>query len=383
MKIIVFCGNGGSGVSTVAAATAASLAVAGHRTLAFGITSGLGAALDAEVGLEAKPAWDGLDAAEGHGGLGEPDEFREWLRALLDWRGMDGELADDLSTLPGINHIGRLLALQRLLRTDKYEYAVLDAAESAQFLDLPGALEAGAHWLDKLFAPRQSNVFEPFLRAFAGDYANAGEEVFETGKDLLGRLADVRDLMSDPEVTSVRIVASPRQAGVKVVKDVVSVLGLFGYRIDAVVASKLLSDAVTDPFFDAEKGAQREALNELSAMDLPVQILASDLAPEPITGRESLLSFAGKLYGGDASLPDAGEGLVGDHTIERQTGQYILQVAVPFAKREDLRLEDGDDGIVVHLNGRRRVIDLPSDVLYTEAKSWVYEDNILRVVLDR
>lgn len=383
MRIIVFCGNGGSGVSTVAAATAAALADTGYRTLLFGITAGLGDALGTEAGLKAAPAWDGLDAAQGHGGHGGPDEFGEWLSALLDWRGMDSQLADDLSALPGVNHIGRLLELQRLLRTDAYEYAVLDAAEASQFMDLPGALEAGAHWLEKLFTTRQSTVFEPFMRAFAGDYANAGEGVFETGKELLTRLADVRDLMSDPAVTSVRVVANPRGAGVTVVEEVVSVLSLFGYRVDAVVVTRLLPQQVTDPFFDEEKAGQQATLAHLKGMELPVRLLTSDLARTAIQGRDSLLDFARSLYGEDGALLQGEDGLVGDHTIERQSGQYILQISLPFAKRDELHLEDVDEGIAVHLNGRRCVISLPSDVLYTEATSWVYEENVLRVVLDR
>lgn len=383
MRIIVFCGNGGSGVSTVAAATAAALVESGRRTLLFGITSGLGDALGTEVGLKATTAWGGLDAAQGHGGHGGPDEFREWLRALLDWRGMDSELADDLSALPGVNHIGRLLELQRLLRSDDYDCAVLDAAEASQFLDLPGALEAGAHWLDRLFAPRQSTVFEPFLRAFAGDYANAGEEVFETGKELLGRLADVRDLMSDPEVTSVRVVAAPRGAGTVAVKEVVSVLSLFGYRMDAVVVNGMLPAAVEDPFFAEARAAQGAALEEVREMGLPVSVLVAELERAPIVGQAALTGFGRSLYGGDGPLlPDVG-GFVGDHTIERQTGQYVVQISLPYARRDDLRLEDVDDGILVHLNGRRCVISLPSDVLYTEATSWAYEENVLRVVLDR
>jgi arsenite-transporting ATPase len=383
MRIIVFCGNGGSGVSTVAAATAATLADSGRRTLLFGITSGLGDALGTETGLNAAPAWDGLDAAQGHGGHGGPDEFREWLRALLDWRGMDSELADDLSALPGVNHIGRLLELQRLLRTGEYECAVLDAAEASQFLDLPGALEAGAHWLDRLFAPRQSTVFEPFLRAFAGDYANAGEEVFETGKELLGRLADVRDLMSDPEVTSVRVVAAPRQAGAAAVKEVVSVLSLFGYRMDAVVVNGMLPEEVGEPFFAETKSAQEAAAEEVRAMALPVSVLTAELERAPIVGQAKLTRFGRSIYGDDGPLLPDVAGFVGDHTIERQSGQYVVQISLPYARRDDLRLEDVDEGIVVHLNGRRCVIGLPSDVLYTEATSWAYEENVLRVVLDR
>ncbi|MBI2913901.1 MAG: ArsA family ATPase, partial [Chloroflexi bacterium] len=46
MRIILFTGKGGSGVSTIAAATAVAAARDGRRTLAFGLQPGLAAALD-------------------------------------------------------------------------------------------------------------------------------------------------------------------------------------------------------------------------------------------------------------------------------------------------------------------------------------------------
>ena len=54
MRIIIFTGTGGSGVSTMAAATAVQLAADGQRTLAFSVYPGLANAFD--VPLSSKPA---------------------------------------------------------------------------------------------------------------------------------------------------------------------------------------------------------------------------------------------------------------------------------------------------------------------------------------
>jgi arsenite-transporting ATPase len=380
MRIIVFCGNGGSGVSTVAAATACALAQSGKRTLAFGITRGLGAALGHDLGLEPVEVAARLDAVEGHGGHGGPDEFRAWLQGLMDWRGMDPDLADDLAALPGVNHIGRLLEWQRLVRSEAYDCAVLDGAEVSQFLDLPGALEAAARWLERLFSPRQQTVFEPFFRAFAGDYASAGDSVFENGRDLLSRLADVRDMLTDPEVTSVRLVVVPGKAALSAVQDGASVLGLFGYNLDAVIANRLLPEAVTDPFFDQSRAAQQAAMEDLIGIGISAPILEAKLQPERPQNPAALLQLATQVYGSEDPASFLVERV--DHSVERTGDQYIVLVNAPFAKREELRLEEVDEGIAVHLNGRRCVIALP-DVLYTEASSWSYDGEVLKVVLDR
>lgn len=381
MRVIVFSGKGGSGVSTIAAATAAALAAAGKRTLAFGIAKGLGRAFDVPLGLAVSRVLPNLDAAEGTSGYGGPDEFRDWLESLLDFRGMDVELAEDLAGLPGVNHLARLLELERLASSGGYDVLVLDAAEVGQFLDLPAALDAAARWLERLFAPRQQTLFETFGRALVADYASAGDEVFESGRALLSRLADFRDLLADPAVSTVRIVVRPERGALADVEEALAVLSLFSCRVDAVIVNQVLPPEVTDPFFARMRAAQQAFDEGLVRLELPQALLTLALAPEPPHGAEALRALGQTLYA--AAAPDAILAETPGHTVEREASQYILNVVLPFARRESLRLEEMDEGIEVQLNGRRCVITLPEDVEYAAASSWAYEDGVLRVVLER
>jgi arsenite-transporting ATPase len=377
MRIIIFSGRGGSGVSTVAAATALGTARAGKPTLAFSLGYGLADALDIDALEPVTRAADNLDIVQGT--PGESDEFREWLADLLDFRNMDPELADDLASLPGINHIGRLLQLEALIASGRYQAIVLDAAPLEMFLDLPGALESAARWLVRVFAPRQSSVFEPFVRAFAADYASAGEEVFETGRELLTRLAGLRDLLTDHQTTSVRLAIAPDDTAPADLQEASAVLGLFGYLKDAVVVTRLLPAAVRDPFFAPMRQRQADLLEQMQA-STGARVLTCDLRPEPPRGEDALLAVAAEVYGGDdpASFLSSGEA----HEFTREDGSLVLEVVVPFAAREELRLEQADDGIIVHLNGRRRLFPLPEEAGRREASTWTHDGRILRVTIE-
>lgn len=378
MRIIIFSGKGGCGTSTMAAGTACLLAGAGQRTLAFGLDRGLGDAFNVPLSPDPQPIGEGLAALEGHGGLAAHDEFRDWIQGLLDWRGMDADLAEDIASLPGINHIGRLLELERLLDSGDYDAAVLDAGGLAQFLDMPSALDAAARWLDRLFAPRQSNVFEPFLRAFAGDYATVGEDVFETGRKLLGRLAALRDLLTDSGVTSVRVVVSADPASVAITREALSVLGLFSYAVDTIVVGRLLPATVKDVFFAAHRKEQIGALNTLRKLSPAPPVVEADLQATAPTGVDALATFALSAYGSaDPASFFAG---ANEHTVVSDQEGFVLRVFVPFARRQDLRLEEVEDGIAVHLNGRRCVLTLP-DTDYGHATAWAYEQGVLSVNL--
>lgn len=381
MRIIVFSGTGGSGVSTIAAGTACLLAASGKPTLVFGLERGLGTALDTQLGVEPQNISDNLDGVEGHGGLSSHDEFRDFLTMLLDFRNMDAELGDDLSAVPGISVIGRLLELEALISSGDYQAAVVDAGALTHFLDLPAALDAAARWLDRLFAPRQQTVFEPFLRAFAGDTVAAGEDVLDAGRELLGRLATLRDLLTDPEVTSVRLVTTTSSTAVDRMSEALAVLGLFSYRADAIIANRLLPETVDSVFFDGYKEQQTKSSAALADLSPGPVVIGVDLQDKAPRGQKALASLARGIWGkGDntAFLAPTDE-----HSVARMGNNWELRVFLPFANRDDLRLEETDEGVAVHLNGRRCVLTLPEDVVHASAKSWTYEGRFLTVMLGR
>lgn len=375
MRVILFTGTGGSGVSTLAAATAVALARGGTRTLAFGLGRGLGAAFNAALGSPPSEVESGLEAVEAGAG-GAPDEFCDWLEDLFDWRGIDTALAADIAALPGLNHIGRLLELQKLVAGGRYEAIVVDGAPLGQFLDLPAGLDAAARWLDRLLAPRQQTVLEPFLRMFAGDYAAAGDDVLERGRELLSRLASLRDTFTDHEVSTVRLVTAPERRAQEEVTQALSVLSLFTYNTDAVIVNKLLPDAVRDPFFEGERRAQGEVLWGLASLG-PMPLFSAALSAAPPQGLSALGALAGGVYG----QRDAGAVFVKGtaRSLDRDGEGYVLRLRVPHVSRDQLQLEQMEDALAVHVNGRRCVLRLPGELRYHEARSWALEGDDLRV----
>jgi arsenite-transporting ATPase len=380
VRIILFSGTGGSGVTTFAAATAVASAELGVRTLAYGLNQGLRRAFD--IPLEAKPVRvaENLQAIEGHQRRESTDEFRDWMSMLLEWRGMEVELADDLAALPGMNHVGRLLELESFIESGDYEVVVVDAAPLAQFLDLPAALDASARWLERLFAPRQANVFEPFLRVFAGDYASAGEDVLERGRVLLGRLAKLRGLFADADVTSVRLALRPDLEAERVARNAVTILSLFAWPVDAVVLNMMLPDSAGDAFFGPARLRQAATLESVRTALRPLPVFTMDLGAEPQRGVGPLAGLAA-AYGD--SDPRAVLHRLDQMSVSRNGASYVMAIPLPLAEAEELDLEETDDGVAVHLDGSRCLLSLPEDAKYFERASWSLEAGVLKVVFER
>jgi arsenite/tail-anchored protein-transporting ATPase len=308
-------------------------------------------------------------------GAGGADEVQEWLADLLDWRGMEAGLAEDLAALPGINQVGRLLELEKLTRDRRFDVLVVDAPALDQFLDLPGSLEAAARWAERLFAPRQQTVLEPFLRAFAGEYATAGEDIVERGRDLLGRLARLRDLLTDRSISSVRLVTAADAAALPAVREALAVLSVQSYGVEAVVLNRVLPEEVTDPFFAPLRREEESVIQEISGFGAPV--LRSILTPARPQAPHDFAALARHMYGeyDPASVLHSAPG----HSVSRDDDGTVLTVPAPFVSKEHIRLEQLDDGILVHVNGRRCALPLDERLRYKEAASWSLEDDQLRV----
>ncbi|MFQ5472395.1 MAG: ArsA family ATPase [Dehalococcoidia bacterium] len=238
MRVIIFTGSGGSGVSTVAAATATQLAHEGVRTLAFSLYRGLADVFEAPPVEGPQEVGADLQVMESRRYRDDADELRDWLEDVLDLRGMDPVLGEDLASLPGLNHVGRLLELEERVASGDYDAVVVDAPPVLQFLELPPALEAAARWQERLFAPREQTIFEPFLRAFAGDYASTADDVMERGQVLLERLTDLRGLLTDPQTCSVRFVTAAMHNAPDRLRETITALHLFSYASDAVVRTR-------------------------------------------------------------------------------------------------------------------------------------------------
>jgi arsenite/tail-anchored protein-transporting ATPase len=381
MRVIVFTGRGGSGVSTLAAATAAALAESGKRTLAFGLGRGLGDLLGTPLTHEASEVAERLFGIETGHGDDEPDEFRDWLEDMFDWRGVDVELAEDLTALPGANLIGRMLNLAQEVEEGDYEVVVVDGLPLEQHLDVPGSLDAAARWLDRLFEPRQANVLEPFVRMFAADYASAGEEILESGREFLGRLAELRDLLTDPSVTTARLVLRPDASAIADTKSALTALRLFSHAVDALVLNRLLPEAVTDDFFGDARSEQAAATVGIEALTDGMPVLRAQLSSWTPRGLEDLKGLAGELY----SDRDPGAVLhrTSSHSFERGDGGYVMTLTLPHAQRKELAVEQLEDGVAVHVNGRRCVLSLPDEVVEREAASWSFEPPLLKVTFKR
>ncbi|KAA2256549.1 ArsA family ATPase [Solihabitans fulvus] len=380
MRVLLFTGKGGVGKTTLAAATAATLASGGRKALVVSTdpAHSLGDALG--VALTDRPAQvedaDGLFAAQVNArGLADDAwrDLRGHLGTLLTGAGVDELDAEELTVLPGVEELLALAEVHRLAEAGPWETVVVDCGPTAETLRLLALPEAFAGYLERLF-PTHRRVVRGLLAGLAG---SGTVDRWDNTADALGRLAEqldaLRGLLTDRDTTSVRLVCTPERVVAAETRRTLTALALQGIRVDGVIANRLVPDAgkgrgAAADWLRTRRAEQQAVLAELRAAAELTGVAGAvqaveHRAAEPV-GVPALLEVGGQLYGGRDPLVGQDDGA--GPLLELSGGgrsadaEYLLRIAVPLAEDADLGLARVGDELAVTVDGRRTLVALPA-----------------------
>jgi arsenite-transporting ATPase len=366
VRILLFTGKGGVGKTSVAAATALRCADAGLRTLvlstdpAHSLADAFELPLDGEA-REVAPSLYGLqlDATQR---LEEVwGEIQAYLVEVFDWAGVDAVEAEELSVLPGLDEVFSLSDIKAHAENGAWDVLVVDCAPTAETIRLLSLPDILSWYMERVFpmGRRVTKVVRPFLRTVT-NLPVAGDDVFDATARFYDRLAGVRELLTDGSRSTVRLVVNPERMVIAEARRTATYLSLFGYRVDAVIANRLLPDAVADPWFKAWKEAHAEHLATIEEGFAPVPVLRAELASDELVGVERLRCFADELY---ADVDAAAVLHEGDPLrVEQRGSTRVLAVDLPFVDRDELEVGRHDGELLVRVGPHRRAIVLPDSL---------------------
>ncbi|MFN2606285.1 MAG: ArsA family ATPase [Acidimicrobiales bacterium] len=365
-RILLFTGKGGVGKTTAAAATALACADAGKRTIVLSTDPAHSLADSYDVALGPVPTTvaPGLWGQQLDAALRMEEawsDIQAYVVDVLGWAGIDAIEAEELSVIPGLDEIFGLSDIKSFAASGDWDVIVVDCAPTAEtirFLSLPDVL---AWYMERIF-PMERKVVKAVrpLLSRVTTMPVAGDDVFDAARRFYDRLDGVRELLTDGSRTSVRLVVNPERMVISEARRTYTYLSLFGYRTDAVVANRLLPDAVTDPWFAAWKAAHAEHLATIVEGFAPLPVLRAELASEEVVGIERLRRFGAVLYDGvdPAAVLHEGEPL----RIERRGTRHLLSLQLPFAEAADLDVGRRHDELFVRVGTYRRAIVLPDSL---------------------
>ena len=387
MRIVLFTGKGGVGKTTIASATALRIASAGVKTLIMSTdpAHSLSDAFDVDLGEDSVEVAPNLWAEQ----LDPQKQLEEgWqdiqkhATKMLSWAGLNEIESEELALIPGLDEVFSLADVKRHHDEGIYDALIVDCAPTGETLRLLSLPDVISWYMERIFPVerRVMGVLRPVAKKVT-TLPLPGEEVYDAVRRFYDRLDGVRRILTDGAVTSVRLVVNPERMVIAEAKRTFTYLNLFGYRVDAIVANRLLPDAVSDPYFARWKKVQAEHLTTIHEAFAPVPILAARLRETELIGADLLSEVGTEVYGN----LDAAAVLYEDEpmTIARRDSGYVLALKLPFATRDDLELSTKVDELFVKVGPYRRTIMLPRVLASRTITSAKLVGDRIEIVFDR
>jgi arsenite-transporting ATPase len=363
MRVVLFTGKGGVGKTTVAASTAVRAARSGLRTLAMSTDPAHSLADSFETVIGGTPTevterlWaQQIDAQERLEANWR--EIQDYMVQLMNWAGTETIQAEELTVIPGLDEIFALIDVKTHVESGNYDLLVVDCAPTAETLRLLSLPEIMNWYIERIWPVERKVVkaVRPIVSRMT-TLPIAGDHVFAAVERLHANLDAVKGILTDEQVSTVRLVVNPEKMVIAEARRTYTYLGLFGYRVDAVVVNRVLPDEITDPYFGKWKDIQAEHLATVHESFEPVPILQARLFDREMVGVPLLVEMGDEVYG----ERDASSILYHDDPIRvRKRGSgYVLRMRLPFVSRDDMDIHRRAEELYVRVGSYKRNLILP------------------------
>jgi len=383
MRIILYTGKGGVGKTTVAAATALRCAELGHRTLVLSTdpAHSLADAFDRPLGPEptqVRPNLWGqeinvLEEMEANWG-----EVARYLAALFTSRGVEDILAEEMAVFPGTEELCGLLQIRRHTAGRRFDCLIVDCAPTAETLRLLSFPDVAQWYMKKLFPweRRIMKTIRPAIQPLV-DIPLPRDQVFAGIERLFQQVEEVKQLLTDPARSTVRLVLNPEKMVVKESQRALTYLSLYGYVTDLVITNRVFPETLGEASLAGWRKVQGRHRKAIERAFLPLPIWEIPLFDREVVGVEMLGRMAETLF----SRRDPAKIFYASRvqTLQREGDGYTLALRIPFVQAKEVSLTKTGDELVIDIANVRRDIFLPRALAPLEVQSAEVEHGTLRI----
>ncbi|MEH6888815.1 ArsA family ATPase [Bacillus sp. JJ864] len=361
MRIILYTGKGGVGKTSISAATAMQSAKQGLKTLVMSTdpAHSLGDSFGMKLSSEPQEICENLWAQEintiyemekGWGKL------QKYITLLFTSKAADDITTEELTMFPGMEDLISLLRVLDYYKQKTYDVIIIDCAPTGETLAMLSFPDMLSWWMEKLFPIKRKilKVVRPVAQPLIG-FPLPTDDAMEELTNTLEQLGEMRDILSNREVTSIRVVVNPEKMVIKEAQRSFTYLNLYNYNVDAIMINRIIPDTVTDSYFQAWKDTQKKYKALIQDSFQPLPIYEAPMFEQEVVGLSMLERVGDALFKNDPD-PTAVKFNGRTQYVTKNGDEYIFILSIPFSDKSELSLNQKGDELIIRAGSVKRNI---------------------------
>jgi arsenite/tail-anchored protein-transporting ATPase len=367
LRLIIYTGKGGTGKTVTSCSTAIKLARNHRETIVISADPAhtlSDAFMVPDVGSEPKKILPSLYALQVDPVIEMNKHYSTILShvaSIFSTKGIDETLAYEVAMLPGMTQLFSLLKIDEIIQTKIFEYVVLDmpaSGEALRYLYFPKLVGSIGRKLSGLagMLTEASRMLRSFSRI-----PNPSRNILQSESELLDRLDSLYEVIRNPDLTSLRLVANPDTFSIENAKRAFISASLYGINVDLAVINKVMPSDGIDQYYVTWSDFQRSKVEEAKTNFYPVPVKEVMLHANELRGLGMLERNGDLLFGSN----NPGDIFYRGKPIGFKTdgSRLLMSIKVPFTEKDDFDIERYSDQLTIKVKSATgylvNVIPLP------------------------
>lgn len=383
MRIILYTGKGGVGKTSIAAATACTIAKSGKNVLVMSTDQAhsLSDSFNIKLGSEPTKIRKNLYGMEIDTILENEKTWgnlQQYLKKLMISKSSNTIEAEELLVFPGFEELLSLIKIKEIEDEGTFDVLIVDCAPTGETMSLLKFPDLFKVWMEKIFPIKKKGakfvkpIIEPTLKI-----PMPTDETFDDIERLYNKIDELHEIMINKDKVSIRIVTTPENIVIKEAKRSFAYLHLFDYNVDAIVINKIFPKESIKGYFAKWENIQKESIEDIEESFKGIPIFKLELLNKEVTEYEMLEEVGETLYKNVL----AEEVLFNNKIFEiaKKGDEYLFSIKMPFVNKEELDLIQNGDEITISIKNERRIFTLPTKLRSKEIIAAKYENGSLNI----
>ena len=382
MRVIIYTGKGGVGKTSMACASACKIAESGKKVLVMSTdpAHSLGDSFGVKIGREETKLSDNLYAME-IDTVYESEKswgsIKDYIKNLLTAKGSgSGIEVEELLVFPGLEELFSMFKILEVVESGEFDTVIVDCAPTGETLALLKYPERLSGLIRKVL-PMERTLVKTGGKLIEGimKVPMPEDNVFDDIEYLMDKMERLQKLMLDKSVVSLRVVTTPEKIVISEAKRNFTCLCLYHYNVDAVIVNHIYPERAMEGYFSKWQKLQEDALNEIKESFSELPRFYVELQDGEIRTMEVLKDVGDKIFGDF----DPSAVLFEKEIYSVDTENSALRIYLPFADKEELRLEQDKNELILGVKNESRKFPVPREFAGLDIASAKFADGYLNI----